>query len=122
MRCLFVLAWWLIAATAPGLAAERGEVSIAAFYGLWVGSGLSATSMSQAFQMTQRDFDVEIRPDADGFRLTWTTVKRQKGDPKNPQVSRSQASLTFRPAGGRNVWRSVENGDLLNGKPYAWAR
>jgi hypothetical protein len=124
MRWLILTVGLWCAASAPGLAAERapGEVSIAAFYGRWVGSGLSASGLSQAFHLTQRDFDVDIQPDGDGFRLTWTTVKRQKGDPANPVVTRGQAVVTFRPAGGRNLWHGADNADPLTGKPYAWAR
>jgi len=117
---LVVVGVWL--AAAHGDAAERGEVSIAAFYGRWVGNGISATDLSRAFSLTQRDFDVDIAPEADGFRLTWTTVKRQKGDPANPVVTRGQAAVSFRPAGSRNVWRGADNADPMSGRPYVWAR
>jgi len=102
--------------------AQGREVAIAAFYGRWVGSGLSETALSRTFRLTQRDFDVEIQPDGDGFRVSWTSVLRQKGDPLNPKIERRQDSVAFRPSGQRNVWRGADNADPLTGAPYYWAR
>lgn len=102
--------------------AQPREASINAFFGRWVGSGLSESALSQTFRLTQRDFDIEVQPDGDGFRLTSITVQRQKGDPVNPSIARREATLVFRPAGERNVWRAADNDDPLSGKPYSWAR
>jgi hypothetical protein len=103
-------------------AQSRGEASIAAFYGRWVGSGLSESALSQAFRLTKRDFDVEVQPEGDGFRVTWTAVLRQKGDPLQPDVVRRQSTLVFRPTGTPSLWRGADNADPITGKPYAWAR
>jgi hypothetical protein len=115
---VMLLALWAGAAVAQG----GREAPIAAFYGRWVGSGLSESGLSSTFRLTQRDFDVEVQPDGDGFRLTWTTVQRQKGDPLNPFIVRRERTVNFKPAGQPNVWRSAENTDPLTGQPYVWAR
>jgi hypothetical protein len=115
---------WLVmmlALWAGTAAAQVRDAQISAFYGRWVGSGLSESGLSSTFRLTQRDFDVEVQPDGDGFRLTWTTVQRQKGDPLNPHIVRRERTVNFKPA-GQSVWRSAENTDPLTGQPYIWAR
>jgi hypothetical protein len=113
----------LVGLWAGGALAQPRDVAIAAFYGRWVGSGLSETALSKTFRLTQRDFDVEVQPEGDGFRLSWTSILRQKGDPLAPNVVRREASMVFRPSGSTGkLWSSAENVDPLTGKPYAWAR
>lgn len=118
---VMMLALWAGVATAQGRDGAR-DAPISAFYGRWVGSGLSESGLSSTFRLTQRDFDVEVQPDGDGFRLTWTTVQRQKGDPLNPKIVRRERAVNFKPAGQPSVWRSAENTDPLTGQPYIWAR
>jgi len=117
---LAALGMWLMAASAAQ--AQDKPVSVAAFYGRWVGSGVSETDLSEAFHLTARDFDVEVQAEGDGFRLNWTTVERQKGDPSNPREVRRQAALVFQPAGRPGLWRTGGGGDPLAGQPYTWAR
>ena len=116
---MLLMLLWSGTAVAQGRGAEPG---IAAFYGRWVGGGLSESDTSSTFRLTQRDFDVEIQPDGDGFRVIWTTVQRQKGDPLNPNIVRRQTTVGFRPTPERNVWAGADNADPLVGKPYVWAR
>jgi len=118
LMVMLLLTLWAGAATAQG----SREAAISAFYGRWVGSGLSESGLSSTFRLTQRDFDVEVQPDGDGFRLTWTTVQRQKGDPLNPKIVRRERTVNFKPTGEPSVWRSAENTDPLTGQPYIWAR
>src|ERR1051325_11619668 len=110
---MLLMLLWTGSAAAQGRGAEPG---IAAFYGRWVGSGLSETEQSSTFRLTQRDFDVEVQPDGNGFRVTWTTVQRQKGDPSNPNLVRRETTVSFRPAAERNVWAGSDNADPLSGK------
>lgn len=65
----------------PG-SASAADLGIAAFEGVWQGSGVSESAVSANFQLTSRDIDVTIRVDGGGgFNIVWNTVQRQKGDP-----------------------------------------
>jgi hypothetical protein len=112
----FALAAGVLAA---GAALAR-EVGIAAFYGRWQGGGLSESEISVHFQVSSRDLDVHIRPEGDGFAITWTTIQRQKGPADNPTPVNKTTSMTFVPTGKPNVWRAREATDPLAG-PFAWA-
>ena len=102
--------------------AQAQELSIAAFYGNWKGSALSESELSVYFRLTARDLDVTIRPAAEGFTISWTTVLRQKGDPDNPDIQRKSTTLGFVPAGRPNIWRATATGDPITGQTLAWAR
>ena len=98
------------------------ELSIAAFFGHWKGSGISESELSVYFRLTARDLDVVIRPEGAGFNVAWTTVQRQKGDPDNPDVVRKSSSLSFIPSGRPGIWRATTSADPLTGGTLAWAR
>lgn len=108
-----------LAAAAPGAASD---VSIKAFAGHYVGTGIAKNDLSQYFGMTVRDLDVRIIPQGDGFALTWTTVIRRGGDPDDPDVKRKTASLSFVPTDRPHVFRAATVGDPLAGTPFVWAR
>ncbi len=107
-------------AVAPAGAAE--DVSIEAFAGRFVGSGLARNDLSEYFDLTLRDLDVTISVKGAGFAISWTTVLRDKGDPDNPQVRRKSTSLTFAPSDRPGVYRGNQEADPLDGRPYTWAR
>lgn len=97
-------------------------VDIKAFYGQFVGSGFADGDDAAYFGMTQRDLDVQIAPSTDGgFTLAWTTVLRQGGDPKAPDVRRRTATVTFLPGPRPGLFRATDNGDPLTGGILSWA-
>ena len=105
----------------PTSAQTRRDASIGSFYGHWQGNALSESETSTYFQLTARDLDVHIQgADAGGFRINWTTVRRQKGDPKNPTIEKKATELLFAPTNRPNVWRQQPTSDPLDA-PYAWA-
>ncbi len=104
------------------LALAQSQVSIAAFYGKWSGSAISESNISVNFRLTARDMDVEIRPEGNGFRVVWTTVLRQRGNPDNPTPERRSTELRFEATDRPNVWRAVGARDPLVDDPFAWAR
>jgi hypothetical protein len=98
-------------------------VGPAAFYGVFSGGGLAENEDSLYFGVTARDLDVTIRPDGAGFSVSWTTVIRQGGDPKNPNVRRRTTVKSFQPIPGRpNVFRAADSGDPVAGQESVWAR
>lgn len=108
-----------LATAAPGHA--QSSLNITAFYGMWSGSAISESNISVNFRLTARDMDVEIRPDDGGFRVVWTTILRQRGDPNNPTIERRSTELRFEPTNKPNVWRAVGASDPMTDDPYAWA-
>ena len=105
----------------PG-SASAADLGIAAFEGVWQGSGVSESAVSANFQLTSRDIDVTIRVDGGGgFNIVWNTVQRQKGDPNNPRAKLKSTTMQFAPQ-RPGVWRGGNNGDPLTAaSPYAWA-
>lgn len=114
------LAIWTLQPSIASAQAGR-DAAIGSFYGRWQGNALSESETSIYFQLTARDLDVVILPTGgDGFRISWTTVTRQKGDPRNPRVDKKTTTIDFVSAGRRNVWRQAQPADPVNA-PYAWA-
>lgn len=119
-RLAAAIALVLAAAALPGPAWAQ---DYAAFLGHWKGSGISQTDESLYFAETVRDMDVVIEAvDAQAFRLTWTTVTRESGDPENPDIARKTASIVFRATGVPGVYRDEAAEDPRGGVPYWWSR
>jgi hypothetical protein len=108
----------LIAAAAP---ATAQNLSIAAFYGTFQGNGVAENEDSAYFAMTPRDFDVAIAPADNGFTITWTSVIREGGDPKAPNVRRKSTTRAFTST-GKGMFRAVDSGDPVKGEEASWAR
>ncbi len=101
--------------------ARAKDLNIAAFFGTWQGNALSESEISANFQLTTRDIGVKIAGDSNGFTITWKTVQRQRGDPKQPSERLKQTSMQFQQL-RQGVWKARNAGDpLASGAPYAWA-
>lgn len=111
----------LVLALASGPAAMAQD--FAAFLGHWKGSGISETEDSIYFAVTVRDMDVVIEKVSEtSFRLNWTTITRESGDPDNPDIKKSSATLVFNATGQPGVYRTAESGDPLKSEPVWWSR
>ena len=117
MRRFFLVLTCVIGVLLP---AEAADLGIAAFYGRWQGNAISETDRSINFAVTARDLDVLIQPAGNGFRISWTTIRRQKGDPNNPTLEKRATELVFRPAAVAGVWRAEGSSDPLQGQ-FGWA-
>jgi hypothetical protein len=101
--------------------AQAADLPISAFFGEWRGSAVSESEVSVNFSLTPRDIGVAVRPAGQGFALTWNTVQRQKGDPRNPEEELKSATVEFQPVRA-GVWRAAGAEDpAASGKPYLWA-
>ena len=118
-RFLAILAG--VAAMAAGPAAAA-DVSIRAFYGTFSGGAVAENADSVYFATTARDSDVVIRPDGEGFSVTWTSVIRGGGTPGDPDVRRKSDTRTFVPSGRPGLWRATDSGDPTKGGEMGWAR
>lgn len=93
------------------------------FLGHWKGSGISETEDSIYFAVTVRDMDVVIEKVSEtSFRLSWTTITRESGDPDNPDVKKRSATLVFNATDKPGVYRTEESGDPLKSEPVWWSR
>ncbi len=80
--------------------ATAEEAGITAFSGQWVGKVTVETSGPTDFPTSVRESGVTITPNEDGgFKLEWSTVKREKGDPNRPDEAVSDVELIFRYSG-----------------------
>lgn len=124
MRALALVLILLLGATAPADAQNRPRpVTPAAFHGSWSGQGVASNEDSLYFGVTARDIDVVIRAaDGGGFTMQWTSVIRQGGDPKNPDVRRRTTTRTFVPGDRPGVFRAKEEGDPYRDGELCWAR
>jgi hypothetical protein len=118
LRALLVFALGSILLSAPAFA---GDLTINAFAGQWKGNAISESNVSEAFRLTSRDIDIELRPTAKGFILSWKTVQRQKGDPTNPKEvlkSKEMSFVAVRPG----VWRAEGGADpLASDRAFVWS-
>ena len=116
---------WLLAigcSIAFCLGAEAKDLDIKAFYGKFTGSGVANSEDSLYFAVTVRDTDVEIRPTTDGFRVIWTTVLRQGGDPSKPDVRRRSSTADFVYSTRPNLFLGKGHSDPLVSGETSWAR
>ena len=103
--------------------APAHALAIKAFFGTFAGNGLADGADVAYFGVTQRDLDVKISPAGDGgFTVTWTTVLREGGNPKAPNVRRRETTMTFAPGPRPGLFHSLDNGDPLGGGMISWAR
>ena len=119
-RCtVLAFLYTALLAAGPALAAD---VNIAAFFGHWKGNALSESEISIHFQLTQRDIDVRVGPAGnDGFRITWATVQRQKGDPNQPEEVLKETTVDFQPSARPGAWVGKAGDPLATGE-ISWAR
>lgn len=118
---VFVLLTVSAVAQTPRRASAPAPVGIAAFYGEWRGSGVSESNISTNFRLTARDLDVTVKPEGEGFVVSWTTVQRQSGDPNNPTAERKATTIRFVPSGRPGIWKEADARDPLASERYAWA-
>lgn len=98
-------------------------VDIAAFYGQWRGTAKAQSETDEDFSTTNRDVAVTINPtDTGGFVLSWSTLQRQKGDPKAPLEVMKSTSIDFVPSANPGRWRSKADADPYRGGIVYWAR
>ena len=118
MRVLAAVA--VLAALLGGGAARAGDdLTIEAFAGQFVGTGIAENDQSGDVALTLRDLDVRISPEDDGFALSWTTVLRAAD---SSSVKRKAGAIYFVATDQAGVFRAAIDMDPLAGLPFVWAR
>ena len=118
-RILAVLAV-LVGLGPAGAALAAEDLSIAAFYGRWQGTG-EARRPDDIFGLTARDLDVTIRPIEGGFKVSWTTVIHPDGVTGSAEVKRKSTAIDFVASGAPGVFRAPAQADPFGGG-LMWAR
>lgn len=114
-RLTIALAVWLVALPVLAGPATAAQDALKPFYGTWAGSALAKNRDSKYFGVGTRAAAITIAPEGDGFVITWTTIKSG-----NAGKAKS-ATLHFRPAARKGVYKAEASGEPADGKPYMWA-
>jgi len=117
---------WSTAAVVVGLLINEspfvwaGEaLSIADFVGHFRGEA-QVQAGHRFFVQQQRDAEVDLRPEPDGFRLSWNTVIHYDEADKT-KVRRRNTEMRFVAGPKPNQFRSLEPLEAFAEKPAAWA-
>ncbi len=114
---MFTLAMVTHANAAPALP------DIKAYYGDWHGTATALSETDEDFPSTKRDIALTVTPtNLSGFTLSWSTLQRQKGDPKAPLEVLKSTTIEFVPAIQENQWRAKADADPYTGGVIYWAR
>jgi hypothetical protein len=96
---------------------------IAAFYGEWQGTAKAASETDEDFSSTNRDVAVTVKPaELGGFVLSWSTLQRDKGDPKSPTEVLKSTTVEFIPTAQANRWQAKTSANVYAGGILYWAR
>ncbi len=102
-------------------AAAAADPALAPFEGQWVGKATVETVGPTDFPTSVRDVGVTLTDDGKGgFKLEWSTVKRETGDPNRPDEIAADTVVVFAPA-GENRWAAA-GGDPAKGQALWFAR
>ncbi len=121
LRCLALV--FALAIGVSVTAEARGTGPIDAFIGHWQGLGITQDQGKTKFSgLINRDLDVRIEREGDGFKVNWTTVHVKQAMSDQHYVSRKSAWISFIPTERDSVFRMKGSADPINGQPYSWAR
>ena len=111
---------------APATAAAPAKVAsltIETYYGDWQGTATAMSETDEDFPTSKRDIAVSVnKTNIGGFLLSWSTLQRQKGNPKAPLEVLKSTTVEFVPALAPNTWRAKADTDPYTGGILYWAR
>jgi hypothetical protein len=108
------------AAAAP---AKVAALAIETYYGDWQGTATAMSETDEDFPTSKRDIAVSVsKTNIGGFLLSWSTLQRQKGNPKAPLEVLKSTTVEFVPSLAPNTWRAKADTDPYTGGILYWAR
>jgi hypothetical protein len=114
----------LLAATAIAAPAKAPVApTLDAYFGDWQGTAIAMSETDEDFPTSKRDIAVSLaKTNLSGFLLSWSTLQRQKGNPKAPLEVLKSTTVEFVPAPAANQWRAKGDADPYKGEILYWAR
>ena len=123
VRFICTVAIAFIATGAWAAPAKVSPLSINTYYGDWQGTATATSETDEDFPTSKRDIAISIsKTDLGGFLLSWSTLQRQKGNPKAPLEVLKSTTVEFVPAVAANTWRAKADTDPYTGGILYWAR
>lgn len=116
-------AFVLFAAPVAAAPAKVAPLTIETYYGDWQGTATAMSETDEDFPTSKRDIAVSVsKTNIGGFLLSWSTLQRQKGNPKAPLEVLKSTTVEFVPALAPNSWRAKADTDPYTGGILYWAR
>jgi hypothetical protein len=113
----------MFASQAWAAPAKVAPLTINPYYGDWQGTAIAISETDEDFPTSKRDIAVSIsKTNLGGFLLAWSTLQRQKGNPKSPLEVLKSTTVEFVPALKPNTWRAKAETDPYTGGILYWAR
>ena len=123
MKALIVSFLFIAAAFTTSATAAPAAPDIKTYFGEWRGTATALSETDEDFPSTKRDIAVTMAPtDLGGFTLSWSTLQRQKGDPKAPLEVLKSTTVEFVPSVQENQWRAKSEADPYTGGIIYFAR
>lgn len=126
VRFLIAASLSFFALASPSFAAPARPVApttIDAYFGDWQGTATAMSETDEDFPTSKRDIGLAVnKSDIGGFILSWSTLQRQKGNPKAPLEVMKSTTVEFVPALQPNTWRAKAEVDPYTGGILYWAR
>lgn len=121
MRMLAAAAVLVLATVLPPVS-SASAAPIDPFIGRWVGMGITENGApAESVGFIDRDLEVIIEATADGFNVTWKTL-RPSGSGREDKVKHTSVRVPFVQVGKPGIYRMAATSEPLSGSPYIWAR
>lgn len=123
MKALLASFLFLATALATSAVAAPTPFDIHPYFGEWRGVATALSETDEDFPQTKRDIAVTMSPtNLGGFTMSWSTLQRQKGDPKAPLEVLKSTTVEFVPSVQENQWRAKAEADPYTGGIIYFAR
>jgi hypothetical protein len=126
VRTLIACSILMFAAVNPSLAASKkapAPITVESYFGDWQGTATAMSETDEDFPTSRRDIALTItKSDLGGLMVSWSTLQRQKGNPKAPLEVLKSTTVEFVPAAVQNTWKAKADVDPYTGGVLYWAR
>jgi len=99
-------------------AARADDAPLEAFFGKYEGSGITRVPRAYYMGLMDRDMDVEIGPEGNGFFVAWTTVFRRHY--RDEELRRKSARVAFVPSKRPSVFLAKGAAERID-EGLSWA-
>lgn len=122
MKRFFAAATILVLSAILPPASPASAAPIDPFVGHWVGRGITENGgPAESVGFVDRELEVDIEATADGFNVTWKTL-RPSGGTRADKIKHTSLSVPFVHIDKPGMYRMAATGEPLSGAPYIWAR